>query len=403
MNMYDIIMKKRGGGALSDSELHDFITGICSGEIPDYQTTALLMAIWFRGMSKRETYTLTREMERSGETVDLSAIPGLKVDKHSTGGVGDKTTLAVIPIAAACGLNVAKMSGRGLGHTGGTLDKLESIPGFNVYQSRADFIRIVREVGLCVIGQSRDLVPADKILYGLRDVTATVDSLPLIASSIMSKKLAGGRGPDSVGREIRQRRVPFGPRVGGGPCRRDGPHRKQGRKKTSALITNMDLPLGYAVGNSLEVVEAVETLMGRGREDFTAVTVALASDVLFMAGKGSRATCEKMVRQAIADKSALAKLRAMTAAEGGDPRYIDESDRFPKAAHIAPVISPVSGLSVPNGRGRRRACFGHPGRRARNRKRPGRPQRRDHSPVQNGRLRTRSEPVAFCTQTTRTP
>ncbi len=183
--------QKRGGGELTDGELHDFITGICSGVIPDYQTTALLMAIWFRGMSKRETYTLTREMERSGETVDLSAIPGLKVDKHSTGGVGDKTTLTVAPIAAACGLCVAKMSGRGLGHTGGTLDKLESIPGFNVYQSREAFLRIVREIGLCVIGQSGDLVPADKILYGLRDVTATVDSLPLNPQHQDKKQAAG--------------------------------------------------------------------------------------------------------------------------------------------------------------------------------------------------------------------
>ena len=268
MNMYDIIMKKRGGGELTDGELHDFITGICSGVIPDYQTTALLMAIWFRGMSKRETYTLTREMERSGETVDLSAIPGLKVDKHSTGGVGDKTTLAVAPIAAACGLSVAKMSGRGLGHTGGTLDKLESIPGFNVYQSREDFLRIVREIGLCVIGQSGDLVPADKILYGLRDVTATVDSLPLIASSIMSKKLAAGA--DLILLDVKYGSGAFLPAPESAAALAEEMVRigNKAGKNTSALITNMDIPLGYTVGNSLEVVEAVETLMGTRERRF---------------------------------------------------------------------------------------------------------------------------------------
>ena len=278
-----------------------------------------------------------------GDTVDLSGIKGLKVDKHSTGGVGDKTTLAIAPIAAACGLKVAKMSGRGLGHTGGTIDKLESIPGFNTSLSRQEFVDIVNTTGLCVAGQTGNLVPADKKLYGLRDVTATVDSLPLIASSIMSKKLAAGA--DIILLDVK---------YGSGSFMGDPEHAvrlaqlmvKIGEgagKRTAALITNMDIPRGYSIGNSLEMVEAVNTLRGQGSQDFRRLVRALSSQLLFMAGKGDRALCEELVEKAISDGSALNKLRDMITAQGGDARYIDEPESFPRAAFIEPVTSPEDG------------------------------------------------------------
>lgn len=338
MNMYDIIMKKRNGGELTGDEIRFFVAGSCDGSIPDYQTSALLMAIWFRGMTEKEALELTTQMLLSGDTIDLSDIKGLKVDKHSTGGVGDKTTLAIAPIAAACGLKVAKMSGRGLGHTGGTIDKLESIPGFNPSLSRRDFIDIVNTTGLCVAGQTGNLVPADKKLYGLRDVTATVDSLPLIASSIMSKKLAAGA--DIILLDVK---------YGSGSFMGDPEHAKEladlmvkigagAGKRAAALITNMDIPLGYSVGNSLEVIEAVNILRGKGSQDLMRVILALSSQLLFMAGKGDRVYCEKLVQKAISDGSALNKLRGMIIAQGGDAGYIDEPDRFAKAAFIEAVI-----------------------------------------------------------------
>lgn len=343
MNMYDIIKKKRDGMELSGDEIRFFIAGCCGGSIPDYQITALLMAIWFKGMTEAETLSLTMEMLHSGDVIDLSEIDGLKADKHSTGGVGDKTTLAVSPIVAACGLKVAKMSGRGLGHTGGTLDKLEAIPGLNVNQNIRDFVDIVNKTGLCVTGQSRNLVPADKKLYGLRDVTATVDSLPLIAASIMSKKLAAGA--DVILLDVK---------YGSGSFMKDSKNAleladimvKTGTmagKKTSALITNMDIPLGYSVGNSLEVIEAVKTLSGQGSKDFTSVVLALSSELLHMAGMGDRKKCSELARGAISDGSALNKLRDMVTAQGGDRSYIDDPDLFPKAAHIEPVLSPRGG------------------------------------------------------------
>lgn len=343
MNMYDIIRKKRDGGELSADEIHFFISGCCDGSIPDYQVTALLMAIWFNGMTEPEIFSMTTEMERSGDTIDLSKIEGVKVDKHSTGGVGDKTTLALAPIVAACGLKVAKMSGRGLGHTGGTLDKLESIPGFSIYQSSQEFIRIVNEIGLCITGQTGNLVPADKKLYELRDVTATVDSLPLIASSIMSKKLAAGADiilldvkygngsfmseADSA-LELASEMVKIGTGAG---------------KKTAALITNMDIPLGYSVGNNLEIIEAVNALRGEGNSDFIEVVIALSSELLYMAGLGDRESCIDIVDSVIKDGSALKKLRQMVFAQGGDPMYIDNPDLFPKSEHIEPVIAPIDG------------------------------------------------------------
>lgn len=343
MNMYDIIMKKRNGGELTGDEIRFFVAGSCDGSIPDYQISALLMAIWFRGMSEKETLELTMQMLLSGDTVDLSDIKGLKVDKHSTGGVGDKTTLAVAPIAAACGLKVAKMSGRGLGHTGGTIDKLESIPGFNASLSRRDFIDIVNNTGLCVAGQTENLVPADKKLYGLRDVTATVDSLPLIAASIMSKKLAAGAdiilldvkygsgsfmGEPENALKLAEQMVKIGAGAG---------------KRTAAVITNMDMPLGSSVGNSLEVVEAINTLRGEGSRDFLQLVLALSAQLLYMSGKGDRAFCEKLAEDAVLSGSALSKLREMIIAQGGDASYIDEPCRFPKAAFIEPVISPSDG------------------------------------------------------------
>ena len=341
MTMYDIILKKRNGGTLSEEEIRYFVAGVTDGSIPDYQTAALMMAIYFKGMDRRETSILTDAMVHSGDVVDLSQIDGIKVDKHSTGGVGDKTTLALAPILAACGLCVAKMSGRGLGHTGGTLDKIESIPGCTTQIEKERFIDIVNDIGICVIGQTGDLAPADKKLYALRDVTATVENISLIAASIMSKKLAAGadiilldvkygsgafmKTPEDACALAREM-VDIGTRAG---------------KKTAAMITCMDLPLGNAVGNALEVAEAAETLKGNGPKDFTELCLTLAEKMLTLAGKGaeSRALAEKV----LADGSALEKLKQMVVAQGGDAVYIEDADRFAKASVIHAVKSPRDG------------------------------------------------------------
>ncbi len=332
MRMYDIIEKKRNGGTLSQEEIAYFVQGYTKGEIPDYQASALAMAIYFQGMTKEETAQLTWAMARSGDMVDLSAIQGVKVDKHSTGGVGDKTTLIVAPVVAACGAKVAKMSGRGLGHTGGTLDKLEAIPGLSTSIPKERFFEIVNQVGVAVIGQTGNLAPADKKLYALRDVTATVDSIPLIASSIMSKKLAAGSDcilldvktgngafmktlDGSI--ELAQEMVAIGEHAG---------------RRTVALITEMGRPLGHLVGNALEVQEAVETLQGRGPEDLYQVCVQLAGNMLYLAGKGSYEDCCRMAQQAIADGSALRKLKEMVAAQGGDISCLEDPSRFPQTA-----------------------------------------------------------------------
>lgn len=332
MRMYDIIEKKRNGGTLSQEEIAYFVQGYTKGEIPDYQASALAMAIYFQGMTKEETAQLTWAMARSGDMVDLSAIQGVKVDKHSTGGVGDKTTLIVAPVVAACGAKVAKMSGRGLGHTGGTLDKLEAIPGLSTSIPKERFFEIVNQVGVAVIGQTGNLAPADKKLYALRDVTATVDSIPLIASSIMSKKLAAGSDcilldvktgngafmktlDGSI--ELAQEMVAIGEHAG---------------RRTVALITEMGRPLGHLVGNALEVQEAVETLQGRGPEDLYQVCVQLAGNMLYLAGKGSYEDCCRMAQQAIADGSALRKLKEMVAAQGGDVSCLEDPGRLPQTA-----------------------------------------------------------------------
>lgn len=331
MRMYDIIAKKRDGGALSDEEIQFFINGYVKGEIPDYQVSALLMAIFFKGMTDRETASLTMCMANSGETVDLSSIDGIKVDKHSTGGVGDKTTLIISPIVASLGVRVAKMSGRGLGHTGGTVDKMESIPGMQTSIDREKFFDIVRKVGVSVIGQSGNLVPADKKLYALRDVTATIESIPLIASSIMSKKIAAGSDcilldvktgsgafmktvDDSI--RLAQAMVAIGEHVG---------------RKTIALITDMDRPLGNAIGNSLEIMEVCQTLKGHGPADLTEICLELAANMLFLAGKGGMAECKALAKRQIDNGEAFAKLREMVAAQGGDTAVLDDNAKFEQA------------------------------------------------------------------------
>lgn len=337
MRMYDVIKKKRDGGVLSAEEIRAFVEGYTNGSIPDYQAAALCMAIYFRGMNDEETTELTLAVRDSGEKLDVSGIKGLRVDKHSTGGVGDKTSLVVAPIVASLGLTVAKMSGRGLGHTGGTVDKLEAIPGFCTDLAVSEFERIVNETGVAIVGQSATLAPADKKLYALRDVTATVDSMPLIASSIMGKKLAADddcivldvkTGSGSFMKSVEDSRtlaklmVAIGKRAG---------------KRISALITDMDRPLGYAVGNSLEVVEAIETLQGKGPEDLLELSLALAAQILFLADKGTLAECRAMAQDAITSGRALETFARMVEAQGGNAEYIYHPENFAKAPYVREV------------------------------------------------------------------
>ncbi len=339
MNFIDLIRKKRDGLELTKEEIEFFAFSAADDSVPDYQLSAMLMAMFLNGLNERETLDLTDAMARSGDMADLSEIDGVKCDKHSTGGVGDKTTLIVAPIVAECGVKVAKMSGRGLGHTGGTVDKLESIPGFRTSLSTDEFTDTVNKCGLCVAGQSGRLCPADKKLYSLRDVTATVDNIPLIASSIMSKKLAGGA--DCIVLDVK---------CGSGAFMKDKESALKlaekmveiGRgadKKIAALITDMNVPLGYYIGNSLEIIEAVETLKGNGPEDLTEVSVLLAAKLLQLAGKGSFEECKALVKSKINNGSALKKLAEMVSLQGGNPDYIINTNLFPKADYEHEIIA----------------------------------------------------------------
>jgi len=332
MRMVDIIEKKRDGGVLSKAEIDFFIDGYTKGKIPDYQASALAMAILFRGMSIEETANLTNAMMHSGDCIDLSAISGVKVDKHSTGGVGDKTSLALGPLVSACGAKLAKMSGRGLGHTGGTLDKMESVPGTSISLSQDAFIKQVNEIGIAIIGQTAQIDPADKKLYALRDVTGTVPSIPLIASSIMSKKLASGAdtilldvkfGSGAFMKTLEDARALANTMVEIG--------RHLGRD-TRAILTDMDEPLGLAVGNSLEVKEAIATLKGNGPRDFVDLILGAGGIMLSQAKLvSSEKEGEEMIARAIKDGSGFKKLKELFAAQGGDVRYIDDTALFTKA------------------------------------------------------------------------
>ena len=343
MRMYDVIAKKRDGNELSTEEIYEFAAGYVKGDIPDYQASALLMAIYFNGMNDREILDLTMSMANSGDMVDLSPIEGIKVDKHSTGGVGDKTTLIVAPIVAANGVKVAKMSGRGLGHTGGTVDKLESIPGFRTDLNEEEFFDVVRQTGISVIGQSGNLTPADKKMYALRDVTATVESIPLIASSIMSKKIAAGS--DCILLDVKTGSGAFMKTVDKSIALAEEMVRlgENAGRRTCALITDMDVPLGNNIGNSLEVIEAVNTLKGNGPEDLTHEILYLAANMMELAGLGDEEECLIKARKVIDDGSALKCLIEMVKAQGGDASVIEDTDNFVKAKYSYEVKAPRSG------------------------------------------------------------
>jgi pyrimidine-nucleoside phosphorylase len=342
---YELIKAKRDGRVLEPDDIRAFIDQYTRGEIPDYQMSAMCMAVFFRGLNDVELAAWARAMLESGEVLDLSDTPGIKVDKHSTGGVGDKVSLSLAPLAAACGVPVPMISGRGLGHTGGTLDKLESIPGFKVDLNVADYRRLVRDVGACLIGQTATLAPADKKLYALRDVTATVDCIPLIASSIMSKKLAEGIdalvldvkvGSGAFMKTTEDARVLARTMIGIGA---------QMGKKVRALLTDMDQPLGRSVGNALEVVEAVEMLRGRAAEDYTEVTLALTAEMLVLGGKAkSDAEARTKLLQVMKDGSAEKKLCEIVKAQGGDPSAITDLSKLPRARLTAPVAAPRAGF-----------------------------------------------------------
>ncbi|AJD91354.1 pyrimidine-nucleoside phosphorylase [Jeotgalibacillus malaysiensis] len=344
MRMVDVIEKKRNGEELTTEEIKFVIEGYTNETIPDYQVSALLMAIYFEGMSQSERADLTMAMVESGDQIDLSAIEGIKVDKHSTGGVGDTTTLILGPLVAAAGVPVAKMSGRGLGHTGGTIDKLEAVPGFHVELSSDEFTRLVNEEKLAVIGQSGNLTPADKKLYALRDVTATVNSIPLIASSIMSKKIAAGADAivldvktgagafmkdEAQARELAEAMVKIGNNVG---------------RQTMAVISDMSQPLGFAIGNALEVKEAIDTLKGEGPEDLTELCLVLGSHMVVLSKKAeSHEEARKMLEDAISSGEALNRFKAFLAGQGGDASVVDDPSKLPQAEHKIELPAKSSG------------------------------------------------------------
>lgn len=345
MRPYEVIKAKRDGKELTHDAIRAFMDGYVRGDVTDYQMSAMTMAVFFRGLSARELAAWTRAMLESGEVLDLSETPGVKVDKHSTGGVGDKVSLSLAPLAAACGVPVPMISGRGLGHTGGTLDKLESIPGFRVDLSVADYRRLVKTVGACLIGQTATLAPADKKLYALRDVTATVDCIPLIASSIMSKKMA--EGIDALVLDVK---------VGSGAFMKTlddartlartmiGIGREMG-KQVVALLTDMDQPLGRTIGNALEVKEAVEMLRGQAPADYTELTLALTAEMLVL-GKKASSTDEAraQLQAAMTSGAAEAKLKEIVAAQGGDPAAIADLSRLPKARTTIAITATQAGF-----------------------------------------------------------
>ncbi|MCU6795909.1 pyrimidine-nucleoside phosphorylase [Paenibacillus sp. WQ 127069] len=344
MRTVELIQKKRDAEQLTTAEIDYMIQGYTKGDIPDYQMSAWAMAIYFNGMTAKETADLTLAMARSGDQAELGSIPGVKVDKHSTGGVGDTTTLILAPLVAAAGVPVAKMSGRGLGHTGGTIDKLEAIAGFKVELGKEQFLQQVTDIGVAVIGQSGNMTPADKKLYGLRDVTATIESIPLIASSIMSKKIASGADAivldvktgngafmksleDSI--KLAQAMVEIGEEVG---------------RETVAVITNMDEPLGEAIGNALEVREAIETLQGRGPADLTELCIVLAAHMVVLGGKAATYDEAKVkVTELLHNGSALAKLKQLVGAQGGNEAIIDSPELLVSAPYQVPVMAAEDG------------------------------------------------------------
>lgn len=344
--MYDIILKKRANLPLSDKEIRFVIDGYVNGEIPDYQVSALLMTIVFNGMNARELGTLTLAMAQSGNMVDLSNIDGITVDKHSTGGVGDKTTLIIAPLVAACGGKVAKMSGRGLGHTGGTIDKMESIPNLKVSLEKDAFINQVNKIGLAVIGQSEGLAPADKKLYALRDVTGTVDSIPLIASSVMSKKLASGA-----------QAILLDVKVGSGAFMKNIEDARELAKamvdigngngrSVKAILTDMDRPLGHAIGNALEIREVIDTLKGHGPEDLTHECIIMAAHMLVLSHMCDYETALNRVQQALDSGAALERLRLMIEAQGGDSRVINDESILIIGQFTYDVIAPQDGYII---------------------------------------------------------
>lgn len=344
MRMVDIIEKKRDGKELTTQEINFFIEGYTKGDIPDYQASALAMAIYFQDMNDRERADLTRAMVNSGDTIDLSGIDGIKVDKHSTGGVGDTTTLVLAPLVASLGIPVAKMSGRGLGHTGGTIDKLESVKGFHVELTKEQFIDLVNRAKVAVMGQSGNLTPADKKLYALRDVTGTVNSIPLIASSIMSKKIAAGADAivldvktgdgafmktEKDAEELAHAMVRIGNHVG---------------RKTIAIISDMSQPLGFAIGNALEVKEAIETLQGKGPQDLTDLVLTLGSQMVILAKKAETTQEAKaMLREAITSGKAIAKFKEFLQNQGGDASVVDDTAKLPQAKYQIELPAKKSG------------------------------------------------------------
>ncbi|MBE6051719.1 MAG: pyrimidine-nucleoside phosphorylase [Clostridium sp.] len=344
MRMYDLILKKRRGEELSTEEINFFVDGFTKGEIPDYQISALMMAIFFMKMNKRETADLTMAMVNSGDKFNLDRINGIKVDKHSTGGVGDSISLVTTPMVAALGIPVAKMSGRGLGHTGGTIDKLESFDGFSVELSEEEFINNVNNIGIAIAGQTAELAPADKKLYALRDVTATVDNMSLIASSIMSKKIASGadaivldvkvgdgafmKTPEDA-RSLAKEMVDIGNHVG---------------RKTVAVISDMDQPLGFAIGNSLEVIEAINTLKGKGPKDLLELALTIGSNMVVLAEKAKDVEeARKLLLETIENGKAIEKLKEFVKAQGGNESMIDNTDLFPKAKYEIEVKAKKDG------------------------------------------------------------